>query len=158
MATHTIVDFRVREEMAGAVLKEVAVLEPAERLRETSSLTQVMARAVEGLEELWEDLREPLRGGVSPSEAATLGGILTRSANLIGSSLELLARENPSIEEFKNAHLLRLQRIKARAASLRQLVEMPAPIPDPERLRLSALQSEKDEGVDAGDFLAELER
>lgn len=49
MASHTIVDFRVREEMAGAVLKEVAVLEPGERLREAPSLTQIMARAVEVL-------------------------------------------------------------------------------------------------------------
>jgi hypothetical protein len=156
MAGHTIVDFRVREEMAGAVLKEVAVLEPAERLREASSLAQVMDRAVDGLEELWEDLRGLLQAGVSPSDASTLGRILTRSANLIGSSLELLAQENPSIEEIKNAHLLRLQHIKTRAASLHQLSEMPAPIPDAERLRLSALENEQDPGVDAEDFLAEL--
>lgn len=102
------------------------------------------------------NLRDHLQGGVSPSDAATLGGILTRSANLIGSSLKLLAQENPSIEEFKNAHLLRLQSIKARAASLRQVFDMPAPIPDPERWRLSVEQSEKDEGADAEGFLAEL--
>ena len=152
----TIMDFRVREEMAGAVLKEVAALEPAERLQEAHSLTQIMGQAVQGLEELWGNLREPLQGGVSPSDAGTLARILTRSANLIGSSLELLIRENPSLEEFREANMARLQRIKARAASLRRLVEMPAPASDPERLRRSLEQMERGEAVDAEDFLAEL--
>jgi len=62
----TIMDFRVREEMAGAVLKEVAALEPSERLQEAHSLTQMMGQAVQALEELWEELREPLQGGISP--------------------------------------------------------------------------------------------
>jgi hypothetical protein len=152
----TIMDFRVREEMAGAVLKEVAALEPAERLQEAHSLTQIMSQAVQDLEELWGDLREPMERGVSPSDAATLGRILTRSANLIASSLELLVRESPALEEFREANMARLQRIKARAAFLRRLVEMPAPVPDPERLRRSMEQMERDEGVDAEDFLAEL--
>jgi hypothetical protein len=156
MSSSTIVDFRVREAMAAAVLKEVAALEPAERALEVTSLTQVMGRAVEGLEELWDDLRAPLEGGVSPSDAATLGRILTRSANLIASALALLAQESPSVEEFKKAHLLRLHHIKACAASLRQLCEMPSPVPDAERMRLSLEQVEKDQGVDAEDILAEL--
>lgn len=151
----TIMDFRVREEMAGAVLKEVAALEPAERLQEARSLTRMMSQAVEGLEELWADLCEPLKGGVSPSDAATLGRILTRSANLIGSSLELLVGANASFEEFREAHRARLQRIKARAASLRQLVAMPAPAPAPEQLRQSLEQMKRGEGVGAEDFLAE---
>ena len=50
----TLMDFRVREEMAGAVLKEVAALEPAERLQEAYALTQLLNQAVRGLEELWE--------------------------------------------------------------------------------------------------------
>jgi hypothetical protein len=156
MASRTIIDFRVREEMAGAVLKEVAALEPAERLGEASSLTQVMAQAVEGLEELWGDLHDPLQCGVSPSDAVTLGRILTRSANLIASSLELLAQESPALDEFRKANMIRLQRIKVRAASLRRLVEMPAPAPDQEGLRRSLEQASKGEGVDAEDFLAEL--
>jgi hypothetical protein len=133
----TIMDFRVREELAGAVLKEVAALEPAERLREAQSLSQIMGQAVQVLEELWGQLCEPLQGGVSPSDAAAVSGILTRSANLLGSSLELLVRDNPSLEEVKKANMARLQLIKARAASLRRLVEMPAPAPGPERLRRS---------------------
>src|SRR5947208_13265859 len=120
----SIMDFRVREEMAGAVLKEVAALEPAERLQEAHSLTQIMGQAVQGLEELWGDLRQPLHAGVSPADAATLGRILTRSANLIGSSLDLLVRESPSLEEFRKSNMARLQRIKTHAASLRRLVDM----------------------------------
>src|SRR5207244_261380 len=100
----TIMDFRVREEMAGAVLKEVAALEPAERAQEAHALTQITAQAVRGLEELWVGLRDPLERGVSPSQAAALGRILTRSANLIGISLELLVRESPSLEEFTKAN------------------------------------------------------
>jgi len=152
----TIMDFRVREEMAGAVLKQVAALEPAERIQEAQSLTQIMAQAVQGLEELWTDLREPLERGVSPSQAATLGRILTRSANLIGSSLELLVRDSPSLEEFKKTNMASLQRIKGHAASLRRLAEMPAPAPDPERLRRSLEQMERGEGMDAEELLAEL--
>jgi hypothetical protein len=112
----TIMDFRVREEMAGAVLKEVAALDPAERMHEAHSLTQIMGQAVQALEGLWGELRDPLQGGVSPSEAATLGRILTRSANFIASSLELLVGESPSLEEFKKANVALLQRIKGRAA------------------------------------------
>jgi hypothetical protein len=152
----TILDFRLREEMAGAVLKEVAALEPAERLQQADSLTQILDQAARGLEELWENLREPLQGGISPSDAATLARILTRSANLFGSSLELLVHESPSLEEFRQANMAGLQRIKARAASLRQLVEMPAPAPDPERLRRSLEQMGRGEALDAEDFLAEL--
>ena len=152
----TIMDFRVREEMAGAVLKEVAALEPAERVQEAHSLMQIMAQAVRGLEELWADLRAPLERGVSPSQAAVLGRILTRSANLIGISLELLVRESPSLDEFKKAKMLILQRIKGQAASLRRLAEMPAPAPDPEPLRRSLEQMGRGEGIDAEDLLAEL--
>jgi hypothetical protein len=151
-----IMDFRVREAMAGAVLQEVAAMEPAERLQEAHALTQIMGEAVQGLEELWEDFREPLQGGVSPSDAATLGRILTRSANLIGSSLDLLTRESPSLETFREANTARLQRIKARAASLRRLVEMPSPAADPERLRRSLEQMERGDAVDAEDLLAQI--
>jgi hypothetical protein len=152
----TIMDFRVREEMAGAVLKEVAALEPAERLREAHSLAQMMSQAVQGLEELWENLHKPLQGGVSLSDTASLARILTRSANFIGSSLELLVPESPALEEFREAHRTRLQRIKAHAASLRRLADMPAPAPDPERLRRSLEQMERAEGVDAEELVAEL--
>jgi hypothetical protein len=152
----TIMDFRIREEMAGAVLKEMAALEPAERVQEAESLTQIMVLAVQGLEQLWADLREPLERGVSPSQAAVLGRTLTRSANLIGISVELLARESPSLEEFRRANMASLQRIKEYAASLRRLAEMPAPAPDPERLRRSLEQMDKGEGIDAEDLLAEL--
>ena len=151
----TILDFRVREEMAGAVLKEVAALEPAERIQEADSLTQIVAQAVQGLEELWADLREPLEHGVSPSQAAVLGRILTRSANLIVISLELLVRESPSLEEFKKTKMVSLQRIKGQAASLRRLAEMPVPTPDPEGLRTSLEQMERGEGIDSADLLAE---
>ena len=58
-------DFRVREEMAGAVLKEVAALEPDERLREAQSLTQMVGEAVQGLEKLWDNLRKALQCGLS---------------------------------------------------------------------------------------------
>jgi hypothetical protein len=149
-------DFRVREEMAGAVLKEVAALEPAERRQEARSLTQLMGQAVQGLEDLWRDVREPLQAGMSPSDAATLAAILTRSANLIASSLELLVRESPALEEFGGAHLARLQRIKASAALLRRLVEMQTPVSDPERLHRSLEQMARGEAVDAEDLLAEL--
>ena len=152
----TIMDFRVREEMAGAVLKEVAALEPSERLQEAHSLTQMMGQAVQALEELWEDLREPLQGGISPSDAAALGQILTRSANLIGSALRLLVGESPWLEEFRKTNIARLERIKAHATSLRKLVEALSPAPDPQRLRRSLEQMERGEGIDAEDLLAEL--
>jgi hypothetical protein len=152
----TIMDFRVREEMAGAVLKEVAALEPRERLLEAHSLTQIMGQSVQSLEDLWENLCEPLQRGVSPSDAETLGRILTRSANLMRSSLDLLVCENPVLDEFRRTYMARLQRIKAHAASLRRLVEMPGPLPDAERLRSSLEQMDRGEGVDADDFLAEL--
>jgi hypothetical protein len=154
----SIMDFRVREEMAGAVLKEVAALEPAERQREADSLTQIVGQAVEDLEELWANLREPLEGGVSPPDAAALGRILTRSANLTSSSLELLVRDTPSLDEFRETCMARLQRIKARAASLLRLVEMPPPAPDPGRLHRSLQQIESGEAVNAEDFAAELKR
>jgi hypothetical protein len=130
-------DFRVHEEMAGAVLKEVAALEPAERLHAAQALAQLMGQAVQGLEELWEHLREPLQGGVSPSDAVTLGEILNRSANFLGSSLELLVRASPALETVREIQVARLHRIKARAASLRRLVAVPLPPADPERLRES---------------------
>jgi hypothetical protein len=152
----TIMDFRVREEMAGAVLKEVAALEPAERVQEAHSLTQIMAQAVRSLEELWAGLRDPLERGVSPSQAAVLGRILTRSANLIAISLELLVRDSPTLEEFRRANVASLQRIKGYATSLRRLAEMPPPAPDPERLRTSLEQLARGEGVDAEDLLTEL--
>jgi hypothetical protein len=154
--TTTIMDFRVREEMAGAVLKEVAALEPEERIREAQSLTQMMAKAVQGLEELWENLREPLQSGVSLSDAATLAQILTRSANLVGSSMALLVGEGFAIDEFKKTHLARLRHIKAHAASLRELAEMPAPALDPERVHRALQHVERDEGVDAEQLLTEV--
>jgi len=153
----TLLDFRVREEMAGALLKEVAALEPAERLQEAPSLAHTIDQAVGGLEELWQDFCQRMQAGVMPSDAAALARILTRSANLMNSSLELLVRETPSLEEFKQRCAVRLQAIKAHAASLRRLVEIPSPAPDPESLRRSLEQMERDEGVDAEDFLAELQ-
>jgi hypothetical protein len=152
----SIMDLRLHEEMAGAVLKQVAALEPAERLWEAHWLTHIMGQAVKRLEELWEDLRQRLQSGVSPSDAATFGRILTRSANLISCSLELLARESPSLEKFREDNVARLERIKARSASLRHLVEIPAPASDPERLGRSLEQMERNEGIDAGDLLAEV--
>ncbi len=125
----TLMECRFREEMAGAVLKEVAALEPAERIQEAESLSQIMLQAVQGLEELWADLRAPLERGVSPSQAADFGRILTRSTNFIASALELLAREKRSLDELKLTTMATLQRIKTYAASLRQLAEMPAPRP-----------------------------
>jgi hypothetical protein len=151
----TIMDFRLREEMAGAMLKEVAALEPAERVQEAESLMQIMAQAVRGLEELWADLRDPLERGVAPSQGTVLGRILTRSANLLGFSLELLVQENPSLEEFKKVNMASLQRIKGFAASLRCLAEMPGPAPDPELIRKSLEQMERGEGIDAEVLLAE---
>src|SRR5208283_3285502 len=109
----TLLDFRVREEMAGALLKEVAALEPAERLQEAPSLAHTIDQAVGGLEELWQDFCQRMQAGVMPSDAAALARILTRSANLMNSSLELLVRETPSLEEFKQRCAVRLQAIKA---------------------------------------------
>ena len=51
--------------------------------------------------------------------------------------------------------MARLERIKARATSLRKLVEAPSPAPDPQRLRRSLEQMERGEGVDAEDLVAE---
>jgi hypothetical protein len=152
----TIMDFRVQEDVAGAVLKQVAALDPAERLREAGALTRILGQAVQELEELWGELREPLERGVVPAEAAVVGRILTRCANLLASSLELVTRDNPAIEEFGRASVARLGRIKSRGASLRRLTEMPAPTPDPERLRRSLQQMDKDEGIDPEALLAEL--
>ncbi|HZU37883.1 MAG TPA: hypothetical protein VFA18_18320 [Gemmataceae bacterium] len=155
--TTTILEFRVRgEEMAGAVLKEVAALEPAERLEGTDSLTRMVAQAVQSLDELWEELRGALEAGISPSDAAALERILTRCANLSAGSLELLTRENPSLEEFRKSNLARLEGIKLHAASLRRLIGMPAPVPDPERLRRSLEELERDDGVDAEALCSEL--
>jgi hypothetical protein len=154
----TIMDFRVREEMAGAVLKEVATLEPAERLREVQPLTHLVGEAVKDLEEHWEDLREQLQGGVSLSDAATLALTLTRSANLIGSSVELLVGESLLIGEFRKTNLARLQRIKECASSLREFAEMTSPAPDPERLRRSLEQLDRNEGVAADELLPQSKR
>jgi hypothetical protein len=148
-------DFRVREEMAGAVLKEVAALEPAERLQEADSLIQMLGQAVQGLEELWAALREALQRGVSPSDAAVLGRILRRSANLVGSSLELLDGESCLVEEFRQANSARLERLKARGATLLRLTEMRAPTPAAEQLQISLQEMGRDQGVDAEDLLAE---
>jgi hypothetical protein len=152
----TILDLRVREEMAGAVLKEVAALEPTERLQQAQALMQILGQAVQGLEDLWRGLRGPLQHGVSPSAAASLAQILTRSANLIASSLELLAGDNLALKEFREATLARLQPIKALAASLRGLVEMPAPVLDPHRLPKSLEQMESGNPIDPEDLLAQL--
>lgn len=151
----TIVDFRVREEMAGAVLKEIAALDPAERMREVGSLTPMMDRAVRELEGLWDQLREPLQSGVSPAEAASLARTLTRFANFIISSLELLGGESESLNEYRDAHFVRLHRIKVRTTGLLHLVETPAPPPDAERLRRSIEQMEKGDGVDANELIAD---
>ena len=64
--------------------------------------------------------------------------------------------ESPWLEEFRKTNMARLERIKARAASLRKLVEALSPAPDQERLRRSVEQLERAEGVDAEDFLAGL--
>jgi hypothetical protein len=152
----TILEIRVREEMAGAVLKEVAALEPAERLREAQSLTQILAQAVLSLEELWAKLRDPLEAGVSPSDAAIVGRILTRSANLMGSSLDLLVAENPSLQAFRQANMARLQHIKAQAAALQRLVDMAVPTCDPLRLRTGLEQMDQGQGIDAAELLASL--
>jgi hypothetical protein len=154
----TMMHFRVREEMAGAVLKEVAALEPAERRQEAQALSQMMAQAVEGLEELWRGVQAHLERGVSASDAATLAHILTRSANLVASSLELLVRDSPALQEFREATHARLQAMKGQAASLRRLVELPAPAAEPARLRASLEQIERGEGVDAEHLLADLQR
>jgi hypothetical protein len=148
-------DFRIREETAGAVLKEVACLEPAERLEEAAALVEILGQAVQGLEELWGEAREPLQRGISPSDAATLGQILARSANLIGSSLDLV-RDVPALEKFRELSTSRLDRIKAQAASLRLLVALPAPVSNSERLGRSLEQAARGEGLDAEEFLAEL--
>jgi hypothetical protein len=152
----TVMDFRVREEMAGAVLKEVAALEPDERLRDAQALTELLGEAVQRLEELWENLRGSLRHGVALSDTAALAGILTRSANLLGSSVALLVGERPAIDEFRNATLARLRRVKAHAAALRGLANLPAPAPDGERLGKSLEHLARGEGVDAEQLLAEL--
>jgi hypothetical protein len=68
----------------------------------------------------------------------------------------LLVRDSPSLEEFRQASIGRLKRIKVRAASLGRLVEMPGPTPNPESLRRSLEQMERGEGIDAAGFLAEL--
>ena len=152
----TMLDFRVREEMAGAVLKEVAALEPAERLQEAQALTRMVAQAVQGLEDLWQNLREPLQHGISPSAATTLAQILTRSSNLIGSSLELLVGDGLALKEFKERIIVRLQHLKMRAASLRGLVDMPAAAPDLQHLSSSLEHVEKGDAMDLEAYLAEL--
>jgi hypothetical protein len=152
----SLIEFRVRADRAGAVLQEVAALDLTERREEAPSLTRIIGETVQGLEELWERAREPLQGGVSPGEAAVLGRILSRSANLTSSSLELVVSGSPSLEEFRETSLARLRRLKAHAAALLRLAEMPAPAPDPERLRKSLEQMEGGEGVDAEALLAEL--
>jgi hypothetical protein len=151
----TLLDFRVCEDTAGAVLKQVAALEPAERLEDAPSLTQIMADMVDGLEELWENLRKALDSGVSRSDAANLGRILIRSANINSSSLGLLALESPPLKPFTEEKLTRLRAIKARGQSLLRLAETPTPPPDPERMRRSLEQAERGEGVSVEDLLAE---
>jgi hypothetical protein len=155
--THaSMMDFRLREEMAGAVLKEVAALEPAVRQEEAPSLVQVVTQAVQSLEELWGTLRRSLESGVSPSDAVAVGRILSRSVNLVASSVELLAAVSPALAEFRQDSMLRLERIKAHASPLCRIVGKPAPVPDPDRLRVSLEQMERNEGVEVEDFLAEL--
>jgi hypothetical protein len=152
----SLIEISVRADRAGAVLQEVAALDPDERRKEAPSLAPFMGKEVQGLEDLWEQLRERLQGGVSPSDAADMGRILTRSANTIGSCLDLVVLGNPSLEEFRETNLARLRRIKAHAAALLRLAEMPPPVPDPERLRKSLEQMERGEGIDADNLLAEL--
>jgi hypothetical protein len=150
--TTTIMEFRIREEMAGVVLKEVAALEPEERLREAQAFRHALDRAIHDLEELWKSLHS----GLAPADALALAQILSRSANWTASSLDLLVKESAELEAFKDASMVRLRRLKASAASLRRLVEIPAPIPDQARLSRSLDEMEKNIGIDPQQLLAEL--
>jgi hypothetical protein len=152
-----LLEVSVREGKVEAVLKEVAVLEPAERQEVAEAIAGIMEKSVQDLEELWKNLGRTLEGGVSPSDAAIVGRILLRSANLLSSSLELLASDgSPSAKAFSDVRLARLLPIKAGARSLLRIAGMPLPPPDVERMRRSLEQMGRGEGVDAADLLADL--
>jgi hypothetical protein len=157
----TITDLEQHEVRAEGVLKQVGVLDPDPLPPgvgcppNVQELRQLVTAAVEGLEELWTKLAGALQSGISLADAVLLARTLTRTVNLIGSAVDLLTLKGLAPEEFRVAHQKRLQRFRAHAASLRRLAEMPAPVPDPERLQRSLEQMRRGEGIDAETLLSE---
>jgi hypothetical protein len=143
---------RTRARLARTVLAEVAALEPAER----DALVRLVDDTINGLEELLSRLLATFERGVSLSDAATVGRLLAKAANLISSSVELVASGNPELREWKDGELERLQRVKNQARGMLHLAGLPLPVPDPERLKRSQEEMERGEGHSTEEMLAEL--
>jgi hypothetical protein len=143
---------RTRAALARTTLTEVAALEPTER----HTLVQIVDEAIQGLEEHLSRLLKTFENGVSLSDAAVVGRLLIRSANLISSSVELVSSRNPELREWKEAGLERLRRVKEHARAMKRLATLPPPVLDPERMRRSQEQMERGEGLGTEEILAEL--
>jgi hypothetical protein len=115
-----------------------------------------MDDAINGLEELLSRLLKTFESGVSLSDAATVGRILDKSANLISSSVELVASGNPELKEWKEGGLERLQRVKNQARGMLHLAGLPLPVPDLERSQRGLAEMERGEGFSTEEILAEL--
>jgi hypothetical protein len=144
---------RTRAALAKTMLTEVGAVAPAER----DALVQIMDDAIRGVEELLTDLLKTFESGVSISDAAIVGKLLTRSANLNSSSVELVASANPELTAWKKAGLDRLHRVREKAGAMLRLARLPAPVLDPERMRRSQEQMERGEGFSTEEILAQLQ-
>ncbi len=81
---------------------------------------------------------------------------MTRSANLISSSVELVASGTPKRREWKDDGLERLRRVKENARVMKRLAGLPPPVLDAERMRRSLAEMERGEGCSSADILGEL--
>jgi hypothetical protein len=155
--TAALLDFRLHENMAEALLKEVAILEPAERSSEEAATAELKEQVLQEAARLSKQFYATMERGISPPQAVNLAHSLIRSANVIGTILDLLVTANPSRQEFRNAVLAYLIPLKDHARDLLRLAEMPLPAPDPERAKRSMEEMERGEGFTTQEILAELQ-
>jgi hypothetical protein len=148
-----LLEARTRAALAKTMLTEVGALEPAER----DALVRIVDDALNGLEELLSRLLKTFESGVSLSDAAIVGEVLTELANLHSSSVELVASGNPELREWQKGRLDRLRRVKEHAGAMRRLAKLPPPVLDPERMRRSQEQMERGEGFSTEEILAEIQ-
>jgi hypothetical protein len=150
--TPAVLEVRTRAALAETMLTQVGALEPEER----DALVRIMDDTINGLEELLSRLLKTFESGVSLSDAAILGQLLTKSANLHSSSVELVASRNPELREWRQVSLDRLRRVRQYAESMLRLANLPPPALDPERMRRSQEQMERGEGYSSEEILAKL--
>lgn len=147
-----LLEARTRAALAKTTLTRVAAMEPEER----DAIVRIVDDAIKGLEELLAGLLKTLESSVSLSDTAVVGRVLIKSANLYGSSAELVASAHPALEAWKTASLDRLRRVKDQGSAMLRLTKLPPAAPNVERAGRSHEQMERGEGFSTGELLAEL--